>query len=78
MFLYESGLCGGATHDALANSVSGFMEEVEDGRIGELFSVAGDEAHPVSEYIIVRFPSFTLSEDECNFNFFLSSLRIHI
>ena len=80
MFRYASGLCGGATHDALANAVFGFMEEVEEGLLGVLFWVAGDEAYPVSEYIIVPFPSpsSTLSEEESNFNFFLSSLRINI
>ena len=45
---------------------------------GVLFWVAGDKAYPVSEYIIVPFPSSTLSEEESNFTFFLSSLRIHI
>ena len=37
MFLYASGLCRGATHDARANSVSGFMEEVQARLRGELF-----------------------------------------
>ena len=65
-----------ATLDALANAVSGFMEEVEEGLLGVLFWVAGDEAYSVSEYIIVPFPSSTLSE-ESNFNFF-SHLYVHI
>ena len=60
MFTYASGLCGGATNDALAIAVSGFMEEVEEGLLGVLFWVAGDDAYQVSEYIIVPFPSSTL------------------
>ena len=78
LFRYASGLCGGATHDSLANAVSGFMEEVQDGLLGEIFWVAGDEAYPVSEWIIVPYPASTLTDDEDNFNFYLSSLRIHI
>ena len=78
VFLYASGRCGGAIHDALANAVSGFMKEVEDGLLGEYFWVVGDEAYPVSESIIVPYPSSTLTEDQDNFNFYLSSLRIHI
>ena len=49
LFRYASRLCGGATHDALANAVSGFMEEVKGGLLGHLFWVAGKEAYPVSE-----------------------------
>lgn len=78
MFRYASGLCGGATHDALANAVSGFMEEVEWGLLKVVFWVAGDEAYKISEWIITPFPSSTLTQDEDNFNFVLSSLRIHI
>ena len=78
IFRYASGLCGGATHDALANAVSGFMEEVEEGLLGVLFWAAGDEAYRTSEWIITPFTGSTLTQDEDNFNFFLSSLRIHI
>ena len=78
IFLYASGRCGGATHDALANAVSAFMMEVEDGLLGEYFRVVGDEAYPVSEFIIVPFPSSTPTEEQDNFNFYLSSLRVHI
>ena len=70
IFRYASGVCGGATHDALANAVSGFMEEVEDGLLGVFFGVAGDESYPVSEHIIVPYPVSTLTNDEDNFNFF--------
>lgn len=62
IFLYASGLCGGATHDALANSVSSFMEQVEKGLLGDLYSVASDEAYPESDDITVPFPPSTLSE----------------
>ena len=78
IFQYASGVCGSATRDALANAVSGFMEEVEDGLLGVFFWVAGDEAYPVSEHIIVPYPASTQTNDEDNFNFFLCSLRIHI
>ena len=78
IFRYASGLCGGATHDALANSISGFMEEVKNGLLGDIFWVAGDEAYQVSEWIIVPYPASTLTDDEENFNFYISSLRIHI
>ena len=78
-FRSASGLCGGATHGTLANSVSGFMEEVKDGLLGDIFWVAGDEAYLVSECIIVPYPASTLAGDEDNINFYLSSLisRIH-
>ena len=78
LFRYASGLCCGATHGALAHAVSGFMEEVKDQLLGDIFRVAGDEAYPVSEWIIVPYPASTLTDDEENFNFYLSSLRIHI
>ena len=68
----------GATHDALANAVSGIMKEVEDGLLDEYVSVVGDETYPFSEYIIVLYRSSTLTEDQCNFNFYLSYLQIHI
>ena len=57
VFLYASGRCGGATYDALANAVSGFRKEVEDGLLGELFWVVGNEAYLTSESIIVPYPS---------------------
>lgn len=78
IFRYASGRCGGATPDSLANAVPGFMREVEGGLLGEYFWVVGDEAYPVSEFPIIPYPSSTLTEDEDNFNFYLSSLRIHI
>ena len=40
--------------------------------------MAGDEAYPISEHIIVPYPASTLTDDEDNFNCYLSSLRIHI
>ena len=54
------------------------MKDVEEGLLGEYFWVVGDEAYPVSEYIIVPFPSSTLTEKEDDFNFYSSSSRIHI
>ena len=52
--------------------------EVEEGVLGEYFSIVGDEAYTISVYIIVPFPASKLTEDKDNFNFYLSSLRIHI
>lgn len=46
--------------------------------MGLLFWIAGDEAYCVSQWIIVPYPSSTLTEDEDNFNSYPSSLRIHI
>ena len=62
----------------MANAVSGFMEEVRGGLLRLVFWIATEEAYRVSECIIVPFPSSTLTEGEDNFNFYLSSLRIHI
>lgn len=56
VFLYASGRFGDATHDALGNAVSVFMQEVEEGLLEDYFWVVGDEGYPVSEYIIVTFP----------------------
>lgn len=53
---------GGAPQDALANAVSDFMKEVEEGLLGEYFWVVGDEAYPISEFIIA-FPSSTPTEE---------------
>lgn len=78
VFRYTSGLCGGATHDALENAVSGFMEEVESGLLRIVFWVVGDEAYSISEWIITPYPGSTLTHDEDSFDFFLSSLRMHI
>lgn len=78
IFLYASARSQDATYDVLANAVSGSMKVVGDGLLGEYFSVVGDESYPVSEHIIVLFPASTITEDEDNFNFYLSSLRFHI
>ena len=77
IFRYASGLCGGATHDSLANEVPGFMEGARGGLLRLVLWIAADEAYRVSDCTMVPFPSSTLTKDEDNFNFYLSSLRIH-
>lgn len=69
IFLYASGRCGAATHDALSNAVSGFIMELEDGLLDECFWAVSDKAYSVPEYIIVSFSSSTLTEDRDHFNF---------
>ena len=78
VFIYASGRCGGATQDSIANAISGFMKELEGGLLCEYYWVVGDEAYPDSDFIIIPYTSSALTEDEDNFNFYLSSLRIRI
>ena len=54
ILLYVSGRCGGGTHNALATAVSGFMKEVEEGLLREYFWVVGDEAYPMSGFIVAK------------------------
>lgn len=78
VFRYASALCCGATHDSLALALSGFMRELEAGILMETYWVAGDEAYQCTNSIIVPYPSLTLTKDEDNYNYYLSSMRIHI
>lgn len=78
IFRFCSAVCTGATHDSLAFSVSGLRRELEKGILGSVFYIVGDEAYICTDYLITPVPMSRTDTDEDNFNFFLSSLRMHV
>ena len=76
-FVWDNMKCPGSAHDATAWSCSGFSLMAE--KLAELgFWIAGDDAYPLSEWLITPFPGKGLPAYECNFNFYQSRLRISI
>merc|ERR1711975_85205 len=76
-FVWANIKCPGSAHDATAWSCSGFSLMAE--KLAELgFWIAGDDAYPLSEWLITPFPGKGLPDYECNFNFYQSRLRISI
>ena len=78
IFRFCSAVCTGATHDSLAFSVSGLRRELEKGILGAVFYIVGDEAYICTDYLITPVPMSVADTDEDNFNYFLSSLRMHV
>lgn len=77
-FLSYSCRCVGSTHDSLAHAVSSLGRYLEQGELNGEFWIAGDEAYVCTESLITPVPMSQASEVEGAFNFFLSSLRIHV
>lgn len=77
-FLCFSAVCRGSTHDSLAHAVSSLGRYLEDGRLGEQFWIAGDEAYLCSESLITPIPASQASDVDDAFNFYHSSLRMHV
>lgn len=77
-FICFSALCRGSTHDALAHAVSSLGRYLEDGRLEMEYWIAGDEAYNCSEYLITPVPASMASDVEDAFNFYHSSLRMHV
>ena len=78
IFQYCSAVCKGATHDVLAYAVSGLKKDLDSGILGDSFYIVGDEAYTCTEALITPFSRDNAGYDQMNFNFFLSSMRIHI
>lgn len=77
-FLSFSARCVGSTHDALAHAVSDLGQFLEKGLLHCAFWVAGDEAYTCTNSLITPYPMSQAEIDEFNFNFFLSSYRVHV
>lgn len=78
IFRFCSAICTGSTHDSLAFSVSGLKREIDKGILGTCYYIVGDEAYSCTEHIITPFSKSGADTDQDNFNFFLSSLRMHV
>ena len=78
IFRFCSAVCTGATHDALAYSVSGLKREIDKGALFGIFYIVGDEAYTLSNSLITPCPKSNADVDQDNFNFFQSSMRMHI
>jgi DDE superfamily endonuclease len=77
--LYVSARCAGATHDNLAFAVSTLNKRLVSGDLEIGFWIAADEAYTCTESIITPWPGADLGDDAKKaFNFFHSSLRIHV
>lgn len=77
-FLSFSARVVGSTHDSLAHSVSGLGEHMSGGRLPYPFWIAGDEAYTCTRSLIVPYSISDCGPAESNFNFCLSSYRVHI
>merc|ERR1712093_657411 len=76
-FRWGSIKCAGSAHDATAWATSGIGDVLQ--KLEELgFWIAGDDAYPLSEYVITPFPGQGIPKYEDNFNFYQSRLRINI
>lgn len=76
-FRWASIKCAGSSHDATAWGASGFDMVAKALQKLDLW-IAGDDAYPLSEYLITPFPGKGLDSYQDNFNFFQSRLRITI
>jgi len=77
-FLCYSARCVGATHDALAHSVSELGAYLSQGGLQEEFWICGDEAYECRNWLITPYARSQCNDKEKYFNFFLSSHRVHI
>ena len=78
-----SALCVGATHDSLSHEISGLGKFLRDGRLPPPFWIAADEAYVCTEFLLTPFSSSSfdrsnLSKYKDSFNYFQSSLRMHV
>lgn len=77
-FLCYSARCVGSTHDSLAHAVSSLGTYLDAGNLKPEFWIAGDEAYVCTESLITPFPASQASDWEDAFNFWHSSLRMHV
>ena len=73
-FRWASVMCAGSAHDATAWGASGMSEAASIlQRLG--LWIAGDDAYPLSEWLIMPFPGKGIPAYQCNVNFYQSRLR---
>lgn len=77
-FLCYSAKCRGSTHDSLAHAVSSLGDYLEQGSLDARFWIAGDEAYVCTNSLITPVPASQANDFEDAFNFYHSSLRMHI
>lgn len=79
-FVFFSAKCAGPTHDSVAFGVSSYANQLKLGKLPRGFWIAADEAYSCDEYVINPVPSANAEPDSPadGFNFYFSSLRIHI
>ncbi|CDF34036.1 unnamed protein product [Chondrus crispus] len=77
-FLSYSFRCVGSTHDSLAHAASSLGKYLQNKNLDGEFWIAGDEAYMCTEDLITPVPRCHASSEEDAFNFFHSSLRMHM
>lgn len=78
IFRFCSAVCTGATHDSHAFSFSGLKRAMDRGVLVFGFYIVGDEAYACTNYLITQYSKSNADEDQDNFNYYQSSLRMHI
>ena len=69
--------CCGSTHDSTAWACSEISTiAAKLAKLG--LWIAGDDAYPLSEWLITPYPGKGIPDEEDNFNFYQSSIRINI
>ena len=77
-FLCCSARCVGSTHDSVAHTVSALGHYLESGKLHFECWIAGDEAYVCTESLITPFPAASATDAEDAFNYYHSSLRMHV
>ena len=77
-FLFFSSKCAGSTHDSTAFEVTRLGRFLSSGGLKEGYWIAADEAYACSDFLLTPWSGSSLNEEKDAFNFYLSSLRIHI
>ena len=79
-FTYMPARCVGGTHDSISFSVSFLYKRLQRGDLPSGYWYAGDEAYICDKNFLTPFPAskWDPGSPEEAFNFFLSSLRMHI
>lgn len=68
----------GSSHDSLAHTVSGLGAFIREGKLPYPFWIVGDEAYICTDSLIVPYPISACGPVESDFNFCLSSYRVHV
>jgi DDE superfamily endonuclease len=76
--LHASMKCAGSTHDRIAFAVSELYARLSSGDLPNVFWIAGDEAYEYNNNVLAPWPSSNLDDAKDAFNFYQSSLRMHI
>lgn len=77
-FIDYSARTVGSTHDSLSHAVSGLGRYLERGELLVEFWLVGDDAYVCTEFLITPVPAAEADEHEDAFNFFHSSMRMHV